>query len=515
MNRASRVQPVDLGKNRIPPDPSDLACPNQASRVEQPLETAKCQNERRTFSGGLEDFPSPESHSSIDRSRPMRPIVIRKLVLLLLTYIELDSTMSIDSKLNSQKTAWAVSILLFALLLNAPLVRAQDAVRPSLAGEEAAEARKQSVEQIPYNLLAGPIRFRFSITTGVEYNDNINLSQNNKQSDIIIRPQFNIDAIWPVTQLNTLRLDLGLGYAFYLDHPNADTNGVLISPGSQLAFDIFIQDFRINLHDRFSLQQDPVAQIQLSNVVDYGRFENTAGVSVLWDLNKAVLTFGYDHYTYVSTTDAFSYLNRNAEELSSTAYFALTSTTGAGIESALVYTYYDQDFLNNSTSFSVGPFIETQITNYLKLRASVGYQLIDFSGNGFVSDPNNLNDYYANIVLSHRINAYITQTISAGHESQLGINSNFIILNYVRHTASWNIINHVLLSSELFYEDGDDSGGLFSEHIQRYGGALTVGYQLTPHITLGLRYQYTQKQSNQPGRDYKQNSISADATYSF
>jgi len=423
--------------------------------------------------------------------------------------------MSIDSTFNSPAAARTAFALLLSLLLLAPAVRAQEAVRPSLAGEAAAEARRQSIDQIPYNLLLGPVRFRFSITTGIEYNDNINLAETNKQSDIIIRPQFNIDAIWPVTQLNTLKLDLGLGYSFYLDHSNANTNGVIISPGSQLAFDIFIQDFRINLHDRFSLQQDPVAQLQLSNVVDYGRFENTAGISVLWDLNKAVLTFGYDHYTYVSTTDTFSYLDRNAEILSFSAYFALTSTTGAGIETTAVYSYYDQHVLNDSVSYSVGPFVETQITNYLKLRAAAGYQFINFDGGGTLGDSSNSSDFYANILLAHRINAAITQTISAGHESQLGVNSNFIALNYVRHTATWNIINRVLLATELFYEDGDDSGGIFSEHIQRYGGAATLGYQLTPHITLGLRYQYTQKQSDQPGRDYKQNRVSLDATYSF
>ena len=406
-------------------------------------------------------------------------------------------------------------IALSALLLLAPAGRAQEVVRPSLAGEAAAEARRQSPEQIPYNLLAGPIRFLFSITTGVEYNDNINLAERNKQDDIIIRPQFNIDAIWPVTQLNTLKLDLGIGYAFYLDHPNANTNGVLIQPGSQLSFDIFVQDFRINLHDRFSLQQDPVAQLQLSNVVDYGRFENTAGVSVLWDLNKAVLTFGYDHYTYVSTTDTFSYLDRNAEELTFSAYFAFTSTTGGGIESSAVYNYYDEDFLNDSVTYSVGPFVETQVTNYLKLRASAGYQMINFDGGGFVQDASDSNDFYANILLSHRINANIFQTLSAGHESQLGVNSNFVALNYVRHTATWNIIRGTLLSTELFYEDGDDSGGIFSEHIQRYGGAISLGYQLTKHVTLGLRYQYTQKQSDQPNRDYKQNRVSIDGTYSF
>lgn len=37
-------------------------------------------------------------------------------------------------------------------------LRAQEAVRPSLAGAEAADARRQSIDQIPYNLLAGPVR---------------------------------------------------------------------------------------------------------------------------------------------------------------------------------------------------------------------------------------------------------------------------------------------------------------------------------------------------------------------
>ena len=423
--------------------------------------------------------------------------------------------MSIHSTFHKSSVVLTVLTLLISLCALAPAGRAQEAVRPSLAGEAAAAARRQSTDEIPYNLLAGPVRFLFSVTTGIEYNDNINLAETDTQEDVIIRPQFNINAIWPVTQLNTLKLDLGIGYSFYLDHPNANTNGVLIQPGSQLSFDIFIQDFRINLHDRFSLQQDPIGQLQLSNVVDYGRFENTAGISVLWDLNKAVLTLGYDHYNYISTTDTFDYLDRNAEELTFSSYFAFTSTTGGGIESSAVYSYYDQDVLNDSASFSVGPFVETQLTNYLKLRASAGYQLIDFDSGGVIQDDSDSDDFYANILLSHRINANIFQTLSAGHESQLGVNSNFVSLNFVRHTATWNIVNHTLISTELFFEDGDDSGGIFSEHIQRYGGAISLGYQFTKHVTLGLRYQYTQKQSDQPLRDYKQNRISIDGTYSF
>jgi outer membrane protein assembly factor BamA len=131
------------------------------------------------------------------------------------------------------------------------------------------------------------------------------------------------------------------------------------------------------------------------------------------------------------------------------------------------------------------------------------------------------------LIISHRVNAAFTHNLSIGHENELGVNSNYVRLNYVRHTANWNIVYHTLLSTELFYEDAEESQGngfflnqnqLFRirpEQLHRYGGAISVGYQLTPHVTLGLRYQYTQKDSNLLLRDYRQNRISVDGTYSF
>lgn len=391
----------------------------------------------------------------------------------------------------------------------------QDAVRPSLAGEAASEARRQDVDRLPYNLIVGPARFRVSATIGIEYNDNINYAERDKEDDVIFHPQINLNGIWPITQINTFTLDIGLGYSIYTNHSENNTNGILISPASQLAFDIFVGDFRINLHDRPSLQQDPIAEPVLSGVVDYGRFQNTGGVSVLWDLNKVLLTAGYDHYTYISTTNDFEYLDRNAEELSATGQFFVSSTTAVGVESYFVYNYYDQTVLNDSTDWSIGAFVESQITNNLRARAAGGYQMIDFDNNGTVNDFTDVEDYYVNLLLTHRLNSYIQQTISAGHENQLGVNSNSIRLNYVRHTITWNVIRNTLLSTEFFYEDANESGGFIDEHLHRFGGALTLGYQLTPHVTLGLRYQYTQKDSDVFLRDYRQNRVSFDGTYSF
>src|SRR5207244_5153862 len=115
-------------------------------------------------------------------------------------------------------------------------VYAQDAVRPSLAGQEASDAREQDVSRIPYNLLLGPVRFRVGATVGVEYNDNINYAddgtavipnptgpgfitiRSNSQDDVIVTPNLMLYVIWPVTLLKTLRLDIGFYYYFFLDH---------------------------------------------------------------------------------------------------------------------------------------------------------------------------------------------------------------------------------------------------------------------------------------------------------
>jgi len=436
------------------------------------------------------------------------------------------------------------ALLIIGMLCAGVTVYAQDAVRPSLAGEDAYDARQEDVSRIPYNLLLGPVRFRVGATVGVEYNDNINYAEVNTQDDVIVTPNLTLDMIWPVTQLNTLRLDLGIGYSFYLDHSSNDTDAILIAPKSQLAFDIFVGDFRINLHDKFQLQQDPVQEGALSNTTTYGRFENTAGLSVLWDLNKVLLQVGYDHYNFVATDSQFEYLDRNSEIVGGSAAFIVNPTITVGAEGNAVWSRYDNNntgvaVLNSTDDYSVGGFVEAAITNNLKVRVAGGYQYMDF-GNNFVlfpfgpfglvqfPDHKTLEDYYVNGLIAHRINAQLSQTLSAGHENQAGIQSNYITLNYVRHTLTWNLIRNVLLSTEFFFEDAQESGGpingtFFSivtgqpagETFQRVGGAVTLGYQLTPHVTLGLRYQGTSKDSNAFLRDYNQNRISFDGTYSF
>lgn len=393
---------------------------------------------------------------------------------------------------------------------------AQESFRPSYRGTQASLVRLRPERPIPnYDIRTGPIYFDLTGALELEYNDNVNLSDDEKIEDFIIRPLISLDAAWSVTHVNTLRLKLGVGYAKYLDHNEFDTNGVLLHPDSEIAFDVFVGDFRINFHDRFSLLQNPIDEIAVDNQGEYTRFQNAAGIEVLWDLNDVKMTFGYDHYNFWALDSEFEYIDHSEEQFSYSAAVALSDAWTAGVDVNAAIVNYDKGFNNDGSTVSTGPFVETQLSNYLRLRLSGGYQGMYFDSGGDNQDNSDLDGYYASLGLVHRVNAFFTQTLTGGHESRLGLQTNYAELNYVRYSGLYNLNRHIALAFDGFFEDLDESGGFLSENAQRYGASVGTNYQLTERVNVGLRYQHTRKDSDLVLRDYDQNRYILHVSYDF
>jgi hypothetical protein len=352
-------------------------------------------------------------------------------------------------------------------------------------------------------------------TAGAEFNDNINLAEHGRQRDIILGGQIGLQASYPITKLNSLNMKLGLGYRKYLFHPEADTQVVLISPDSALSFDVFIGDFRINFHDQFSYQQDPIDVGTVSNSASFGRFENTAGVTVDWDLNDVVLTLGYDHYNFWSFDNEFNYLNRDAEIVSARVAFVVSPTIRAGVEATASTSDYEEKFQSDSYGFRAGPFAEVRLSENLALDARGGFQYTDYLGNGLNGDREDLIGYYATGAVTHRVNRYLTHSITLGKDNLEGLTSNFTERYFVRHNANWNFIRDWAVSTELFFEHLDDSDAFFREASNRWGGAISLSRTLTKKLNMTLGYRYTQKDSELADRDYYQNRVTLDLNYKF
>lgn len=394
-------------------------------------------------------------------------------------------------------------------------------MRDSLAGADVAEARINSLEEQNYNLKVGPVRFQLTATGGFEYIDNINYSDVNRQSDEVVRVGVDIHSQLPITKLNVLRFDLGIAFERYINHPEATAGDIVISPGSEIEADVFVADiFRINVHDRFDLRQDPVDQPSLSDVTNFARFTNTIGVTVAADLNALVLTAGYDHFNYISLGGDFTYLDRSAELFLASAVYQIAPRTFLGVEGTASLTSYNQGELNDSVGGTFGAYFDITPTPYLRFTARGGFQYASFdSGGSFTTgaftDESDLTSYYWNVTVANRINAYLSQSLSGGRENDLGLTSNFLKLDFVRYNATWRVLSNISLGTDAFFEHGDESGGLFNETLNRYGGDVTFGYQFNLKLSATLHYAYIQKDSDVDFRGYYQNRVGVDVFYRF
>src|SRR5262245_20333439 len=98
-----------------------------------------------------------------------------------------------------------------------------------MTGETAAQALKRSIAAEESHLKWGPVRFQTQAGVNLAYTDNVFYSDVNRSEDFVIIPEIDLKAAWPITELNVLRLSLGLGYEWYLNNTELNSDAPLIN----------------------------------------------------------------------------------------------------------------------------------------------------------------------------------------------------------------------------------------------------------------------------------------------
>jgi len=425
-------------------------------------------------------------------------------------------------------SGWAclvVTLAISALCLPSES-RGQEPIRQSLAGEDAAAAAKEdkAKEASAYNLKIGPVLLQVDVTQGFEYNDNINLSENNPEDDIISHSKVNVAGYYPVSEVNSFNFNVGMGYDAYFFNPDANSESVLLAPDSQVGFDLYVSDFRINLYDQFGYTQDPLEVVGVVNTDNFGQYTNTAGVSVDWDLNDVILTAGYYHGNVWVTEKRYDYLDNSTENFVGRATFLVSPTVKAGIEGTFSLLDYTDtggiNSMNDGYVYTFGPFIEAQLSPYLTVAGRAGYSggtfdQANISPTGNIGGNEDISTYYLKGSVTHRLNRYFSHSLTGGRETQVGINSNYYERNYVEYSTNWNVMRDTALTLLGFYENIQDSPSITSENINRYGVALQIARSLTKKLSMSVGYRFTENDSDVSGRDFTQNRFMLDFNYRF
>ena len=382
-----------------------------------------------------------------------------------------------------------------------------------------------------YNFALGPIRFSLAAGIGVEFNDNITLADDDRESDIVFRPLLNLDLAWPINPTTTLTLSLGASYAKYLEHSEYDTEGILLSPTSAIRLGFEIGAVKFTLRDRFSYQEEPYNIPVLSNVAVYRRFENQAGFDMEWPINER-LTFGagYDHYNLWARDEQFESETRAIDTIFIRPTYQLTPAVKVGLFGSLSYVNFESDDRADATATLVGPLIDIQFSPFLALYLEVGHQTIKFDGassfdDDFFSDltdeeralfrdSSDASAFYFKFELSHKATPVFEHALSASRTAEIGFGTDYFDLWHFEYNANFKGLAKTEIGPSLFYEYYETSGD-FGEEAHRWGAAIGIRHHLTNSLTVGLDYRFLLKDSNIRNANYYQNIAFLSLYYRF
>jgi hypothetical protein len=393
---------------------------------------------------------------------------------------------------------------------------AQEALRESLAGERIAEQNRQSLANQPYNLRLGDFKMVVSATQGFEYNDRVNYTSLNPQSDFILRPMLNLYAVQPIGEVNKLNFSLGIGYEKYIDHSAYDS--LLITPGSELSFDVFVKDIRINFHENLSYQNDPGREASVSGTGKYGGLNNRLGTAVTWDLEDVVLSASYDYTKFISSTSTFNAQDRDSHLFLVRSGFKVHPTATIGLEATAGPTYYAQPRLNDNFSTSIGAYADWQPTPYMHLQPRAGYSQYSFTENQYYGKMPSEGGSYFGLNFNHRINRFISYTVDGGRELRPSVGANLSTEYRASGSINLHLIERLSLSSGINYTQGEQMGSLNIGNNQQYDlTSITfgAGYQLMEKLSTSLSYTHSIRTSNYQNGDYAQNRVTLNLTYRF
>ncbi|MBK1858900.1 hypothetical protein [Cerasicoccus arenae] len=383
------------------------------------------------------------------------------------------------------------------------------------------------------NFKLGGFLFDLAATLEVIYDDNINYAEYNPRWDIIIQPGISLNGRYQVSELNTLSVNVGIGYSKYLRTPELDSinNFLNINPDTEIAFTIFIDDVTIEFYDRLAYSVDASDAFGLngavvsSNPLDYGRFTNIAGVDVDWDLNDIVLFAGFSRMDIIPTSSTFDYTRRHDYSLVGGPRFLVADNLTLGVTATGSRNIYDENVNNNSWSWSAGPMAIWQASENLSFSGNIAYQEFYFDDTGSINDSSQPSGLVGAAAVSHRWSSVFEHSLSAAHSFNFGYLSNVDSVFSLTYAFNWRMNSKISPRGQAYWELGSDSGGSgfnalgfpvsTAENYSRYGIGVGIDYRLSTKITTSLDYAFTHKKSNLFNRSYYQNQVTLGLRYDF
>ena len=373
----------------------------------------------------------------------------------------------------------------------------------------------------------GPFQEVLTGTAGVQYTDNVNLTDTDKMSDLSFTLGLGLDTTWVISHLNQLQFTFGgeVMENFYSNGRNLVTFAV--DPTSKIEFKFEVGEFLVRLYDQFSYTQNPTTDPTATNTANLNSFTNTIGAAVDADLNIAVLTLFADYsYNSQSGTNVQGQTNpttngtRETFRLGPSLTFRLSPTILYGINATA--TRSTSTNAANVNSLNVGPFINGRLSKEFEFDLSGGLSLID-------TKPSIAPTYYFSLAIRYQINRHWQLVFSGSHDLVFTTGTNLTEENLFKVGTQMDLTRWITFTVSPFINFGEVKttdlrviNGPSQGSYTQFGIAAGLDWKLRKRWSTSLSYIFVRRESGSTigtgitaSNNYIQNTLALSLSYAF
>lgn len=373
-----------------------------------------------------------------------------------------------------------------------------------------------------YNIKVDNLHLALTATMDVRWDDNVNQSKHDEESDLSIEPGLQLNVYWPLNPNLIISSGISMSYRYYTGDDGEDgfriggTDGAL---SAQIMADLNVgQNGSLTLSEEYSHDIDTIdIRATDANANDYALSRNTIGLEYSNELRPDLTgTAKLTHTNQWADDSDYDTHDYYSDFIDVVLLKALNRSFQVGPYARAGLYRYTKDKHNDSEEYDAGLAFVYEKTEQFSLSGSIGWQKTAFDDSNAPAANDEESNVTYELAARYASSEYLTHLLTldygvtqgtlpedVNYNKQLGIN----------YTFSWEIHKNVVLNGHFGYVNSRESDG--GENADFYSAGIGTGYRLTAQSTVSIYYTHEWKESDMDDEEYAENWVELSLAYRF